>query len=82
MNESIESNFIIEHFSSFGSGDNHLIEDRFFLFKFSQLFLEIGILFFLVDHPQFERSIQSIHKGASGISDFIVCIFNLISHAL
>ena len=82
MDESIESDFIVKHFSSFRSSDNHLIEDRFFLFEFSQLFLEIGILFFLVDHAQFKRSIQGIDERASGIGDFIICIFDLVSHAL
>ena len=79
---SIETNLIIEEFGTLRCGHDHLIEHRLLFLEFSELLLEVGILFLLVDHAQLERPVECLDEGASGISNLIVGVLDFVAHAL
>ena len=58
----------------------HLTQNCLFFFYPGYLLLEIGILFFLIDHSQLKSPIQAFHKGPSSFMDLIVDTLNFAAH--
>jgi hypothetical protein len=50
---SIVTYFFVEDVCAFERGHDHLAENALLLLEVSELLLEVAVLLFLVDHPQF-----------------------------
>ena len=55
---SIMTDLIVEGLSPFERSDDHLTENRLLFFEVGQLFLEVIILFLLIDDSEFQTSIE------------------------
>ena len=74
------SNFFIELLGALGGGNDHLTQNRFFLFEFCKLVLEVAVLFFLVDHAHLQISVEGFDEWMCGIHNLIVDVLYFVFH--
>ena len=80
MRLSIVSYFFVEGLGAFEGSHNHLTEDRLLLLKFCELFLEVIIFLFLVDHSQLQWTVQRLDEGSCSLEDLLIYVLYFGSH--